>query len=131
MPNFAILKGESRHESSAKQQQAAMFVSDILEKLALSPPRSLSLVACSLTKNRDATNVCFVKLDEDQEDCNFVVPRDRDGCDSLKISADINVMLNKGCGSKEAPPFVTLAIIAAPPRERPFCSCGLSTLAFE
>ena len=37
MPNFAVLKGESRHESSAKQQQAAMFVSDILEKLALSP----------------------------------------------------------------------------------------------
>ena len=27
----------SRHESSAKQQQAARFVSDILEKLALSP----------------------------------------------------------------------------------------------
>ena len=37
MPNFAVLKGESRHKSSAKQQQAAMFVSDILEKLALSP----------------------------------------------------------------------------------------------
>ena len=37
MPNFAVLKGESRHESSAKQQKAAMFVSDILEKLALSP----------------------------------------------------------------------------------------------
>ena len=37
MPNFAVLKGESRHESSAKQQQEAMFVSDILEKLALSP----------------------------------------------------------------------------------------------
>ena len=33
MPNFAVLEGESRHaESSAKQQQAAMFVSDILEK---------------------------------------------------------------------------------------------------
>ena len=37
MQNFAVLEGESRHESSAKQQQAAMFVSDILEKLALSP----------------------------------------------------------------------------------------------
>ena len=37
MPNFAVLEGESRHESSAKQQQEAMFVSDILEKLALSP----------------------------------------------------------------------------------------------
>ena len=37
MPNFAALKGESRHESSAKQQQAATFMSDILEKLALSP----------------------------------------------------------------------------------------------
>ena len=33
MPNFAVLEGESRHESSAKQQQAAMFVSDILENL--------------------------------------------------------------------------------------------------
>ena len=58
-----------------------------------------------ILENRDATNVCFVKLDEDKEDCNFVVPRD--GCDSLKISAD--VMLNKGCGSKgklldDAPP---------------------------
>ena len=37
MPNFAVLKGESRHKSSAEQQQAAMYVSDILEKLALSP----------------------------------------------------------------------------------------------
>ena len=37
MPNFAVLEGESRHTSSAKQQQAAMFVSDILEKLAISP----------------------------------------------------------------------------------------------
>ena len=36
MPNFAFLKGESRYESSAKQQQAAMFVSDILYKRALS-----------------------------------------------------------------------------------------------
>ena len=36
MPNFAVLEGESRHESSAKQQQAAMFVSDILEKRTLS-----------------------------------------------------------------------------------------------
>ena len=32
MPNFVVLEGESRHESSAKQQQTAMFVSDILEK---------------------------------------------------------------------------------------------------
>ena len=37
MSNFAVLKGESSHKSSAEQQQAAMFVSDILEKLALSP----------------------------------------------------------------------------------------------
>ena len=37
MPNFEVLEGESRHESSVKQQQAAMFVSDIFEKLALSP----------------------------------------------------------------------------------------------
>ena len=37
IPNFAVLEEESRHESSAKQQQAAMFMSDILEKLELSP----------------------------------------------------------------------------------------------
>ena len=35
--NLRFLKGESRHKSSAKQQQSAMFVSDILEKLSLSP----------------------------------------------------------------------------------------------
>ena len=29
MPNIVVLEGESRHESSAKQQQAAKFVSDI------------------------------------------------------------------------------------------------------
>ena len=43
LPKFAVLEGESRHQanqetkSSAKQQQTAMFVSDILEKLSLSP----------------------------------------------------------------------------------------------
>ena len=38
MPNFGVLEGESRLGSSAKQQQApAVFVSDTLEKLALSP----------------------------------------------------------------------------------------------
>ena len=37
LPNFAVLEGELRHKSSAKQQQSAMFVSDILEKLSLSP----------------------------------------------------------------------------------------------
>ena len=37
LPSFAVLEGESRHKSSAKQQQSAMFVSDILEKLSLSP----------------------------------------------------------------------------------------------
>ena len=36
-PNFAVLEGESRHKSSIKQQQSAMFVSDILEELSLSP----------------------------------------------------------------------------------------------
>ena len=36
MPNFVVLEGESRHESSAKKQQTAMFVSDIVEKRALS-----------------------------------------------------------------------------------------------
>ena len=35
MPNFAVLERESRHESGAKQQQAAMFVSDILKKLTV------------------------------------------------------------------------------------------------
>ena len=37
LPKFVVLDGESRHKSSAKQQQSAMFVSDILEKLSLSP----------------------------------------------------------------------------------------------
>ena len=37
LPNFGVLEGESRHKSSAKQQQSAMLVSDILEKLSLSP----------------------------------------------------------------------------------------------
>ena len=37
MTTFAVLEGESRDDSSDQQQQAAMFVSDILEKLALSP----------------------------------------------------------------------------------------------
>ena len=37
LPKFAVLEGESRHKSSTKQQQLAMFVSDILEKLSLSP----------------------------------------------------------------------------------------------
>ena len=37
LPKFAVLEGESRHKSSAKQQQSAMFVSDILEKFSLSP----------------------------------------------------------------------------------------------
>ena len=48
MPNFAVLVGESRHESSAKQQQVAMmFVSDILEKHVLStrsPSFTISLL---------------------------------------------------------------------------------------
>ena len=48
LPKFAVLEGESRHKPSAKQQQSAMFMSDILEKLSLSPrsthqsPRSLN-----------------------------------------------------------------------------------------
>ena len=37
LPNFAVLEGESRHKLSTKQRQSAMFVSDILEKLSLSP----------------------------------------------------------------------------------------------
>ena len=37
LPKFAVLEGESRHKYSTKQQQSAMFVSDILEKLSLSP----------------------------------------------------------------------------------------------
>ena len=68
-----------------------------------------------ILENRDATNVCFVEMNN-QEDCNFVVPPD-DRCDRLSIrasdnTADIDVMLNKGCaerGSKsrlldDAPP---------------------------
>ena len=43
MPNFAVLEGESRHESGAKQQQAAMFVSDILKKLTLHLVQRISL----------------------------------------------------------------------------------------
>ena len=35
------------------------------------------------------------------------------------------------CFLAEAPPFATLEIIVTPPRETPFCRCGLSTLAFE
>ena len=37
LPKFAVLEGESRHKSSTKQQQSAMFVSDMPEKLSLSP----------------------------------------------------------------------------------------------
>ena len=37
LPNFAVLEGVLRHKSSAKQQQSAMLVSDILEKLFLLP----------------------------------------------------------------------------------------------
>ena len=37
MTKFAVLEVESRDDSSDQQQQAAMFVSDILGKLALSP----------------------------------------------------------------------------------------------
>ena len=37
LPKFPVLEGESRHKSSSKQQQSAMFVLDILEKLSLSP----------------------------------------------------------------------------------------------
>ena len=37
LPNFAVLEGVLRHKSSAKQQQSAMLVSDILEKLSLLP----------------------------------------------------------------------------------------------
>ena len=37
LPNFAVLEGELRDKSSTKQQQSALFVSDIPEKLSLSP----------------------------------------------------------------------------------------------
>ena len=33
MPNFAVLEGESRHDSSTKQQLAAMFVRNLLFQL--------------------------------------------------------------------------------------------------
>ena len=50
LPNFAVLEGELRHKSSAKQQQSAMFVSDILEKLSLSPR---SAHQCPLSVNHE------------------------------------------------------------------------------
>ena len=69
MLNFAVLEGESRHESSAKQQQAAMFVSkDILEKLALSPrsehpsPLHFSLLEMSIIIQKLLLQVTFVLL---------------------------------------------------------------------
>ena len=37
MTKFAVLEGELRDDASDQQQQAGMFVSDILEKLALFP----------------------------------------------------------------------------------------------
>ena len=37
LPKFAVLEGESRHKSTARQQQSAMFVSEIREKRSLSP----------------------------------------------------------------------------------------------
>ena len=43
MPNFAVLERQSRHESGAKQKQAAMFVSDILKKLTLHLVQRISL----------------------------------------------------------------------------------------
>ena len=51
LPNFAVLEGESRHKSSAKQQQSAMFVSDILGKLSLSPRSAHHQTFTSLLDN--------------------------------------------------------------------------------
>ena len=66
LPNFAVLEGESRHKSSAKQQQSAMFVSDILEKLSLSPrsahqsPLSVNhQIITSFTQRRSFLNSCY------------------------------------------------------------------------
>ena len=60
MPNFAVLEGESRHESSAKQQQAAMFVSDILEKLAISPRSAhQSLLILYAIQRRSFLSFCY------------------------------------------------------------------------
>ena len=49
MPNFAVLERESRHESSAKT--SAMFVSDILEKLALSPRSAHQSPLCRVKRS--------------------------------------------------------------------------------
>ena len=43
MPNFVVLKGESRHESSAKQQQAAMFGQTSLRNLLFHLVQRISL----------------------------------------------------------------------------------------
>ena len=50
MPNFAVLEGESRHTSSAKQQQAAMFVSDSLRNLLFHLVQRISLYFFCTTK---------------------------------------------------------------------------------
>ena len=62
MPNCAVPEGESRHESSAKQQQAAMFVSDILEKLALSLVQRISLHVKSTDLYLFCTKKVFFKF---------------------------------------------------------------------
>ena len=53
MTTFAVLEGESRDDSSDQQQQAAMFVSDILEKPSLSP-RSAHQSPLRITSSDDA-----------------------------------------------------------------------------
>lgn len=62
----------------------------------------MNLIQTFILENRDATNVCFVEM-KNQEDCHFVVPPD-ESCDSLSIRASdntgINVMLNKGCAER-------------------------------
>ena len=66
LPKFAVLEGESRHKSSTKQQQLAMFVSDILEKLSLSPrsthqsPLSVNhQVFTSFGQRRSSLSSCY------------------------------------------------------------------------
>ena len=57
LSNFAVLEGELRHKSSAKQQQSAMFVSDILEKLSLSPRSAHQSPLSVIISHQRTTNV--------------------------------------------------------------------------
>ena len=63
LPKFAVLEGESRHKSSTKQQQLAMFVSDILSLSPRSTHQSpLSVnhqVFTSFGQRRSSLSSCY------------------------------------------------------------------------